>query len=479
MLSLEKSAREKLWRQVIEAIEAYTDGVAQHAVTPALDARALRAMLAPFDFEEPLAPEAAVEFAVRGLWEHQVHTPHPRYFGMFNPAPTTMGVAADTLVAAFNPQIAAWSHNPFAAEVEQHVIRALGSRFGYECTKTEGTFASGGMEANHTAVLTALAHAFPEFCERGVRAVQGQPLLYVSAEAHDSFAKAARLCGLGTDAVRTVPVDASLRMKVAALAETIARDRAAGGAPFLVVATAGTTSAGAVDPIAEIAGVAAAEDLWLHVDAAWGGAVALVPELAHLIAGCERADSITVDAHKWLSVPMGAGVYLTRHAHILERTFRVQATYMPRDAEALDVKDPYTHSMQWSRRFIGLKLFLSLAVAGWDGYAATVRHMMRMGDELKRKLAAVGWEIVNDTELPLACFVDARHAEGWSAAYLQSVFADVLASGAAWIAFTQLGGTTPALRACITNYRTQPADLDALVDALDAARERVGAKAAR
>jgi glutamate/tyrosine decarboxylase-like PLP-dependent enzyme len=474
-LRLDDKTRGELWRRLVEAIESYLNGVGEARVAPPLDVEAIRGALAPFDFAQPVAPVAALDFAVESLWRWQVHTPHPRYFGLFNPAPTTMGIAGDALVAAFNPQLAAWSHSPMAAEIEQHLIRSLGGRFGFDPARIEGTFTSGGAEANHTALLTALTRAFPEIGRRGLLALRSQPVLYVSPEAHHSFLKAARLCGLGTEAVREVRVDSSLRMIPGELAARIAEDRAAGCSPFLVVATVGSTSAGAVDPVAEIAQVA--EDvggLWLHVDAAWGGAAALVPELRPVLAGVDRADSITFDAHKWLSVPMGAGMYLTRHPGILERTFRVTAGYMPREGTVLPVADPYAHSMQWSRRFIGLKLFLSLAVAGWGGYEAAIRRQTAMGDRLRERLAAEGWRVVNDTPLPVVCFVDPQREgrEGRSAAFLEAVAADVVATGEAWISTVALGEAGPALRACVTNYRTGPEDVDALVAALAGARAR-------
>jgi glutamate/tyrosine decarboxylase-like PLP-dependent enzyme len=475
MLMLDAETRAKLWSRLVEAIETYLNGVGEARVAPALDVEAMRSALGVFDFERPVPPLEALDFAVESLWKWQVHTPHPRYFGLFNPAPATMGIAGDALVAAFNPQLAAWSHSPMAAEIEQHLIRAFGERFGFDPGKVEGTFTSGGAEANHTALLTALTRAFPEIGRRGLRALRSQPVLYVSPEAHHSFLKAARLCGLGTESVREVRVDSSLRMIPGELADRIAEDRAEGCAPFLVVATVGSTSAGAVDPVAEIARVAEeVGGLWLHVDAAWGGAAALVPELRPLLDGVPRADSISFDAHKWLSVPMGAGMYLTRHPGILERTFRVTAGYMPRDGAVLPVADPYAHSMQWSRRFIGLKLFLSLAVAGWAGYEEAIRRQTAMGVRLRERLVDEGWTIVNDTPLPVVCFVGSggEGREGRSAAFLEAVAADVVGSGEAWISTVALGEAGPALRACITNYRTGPEDVDALVAALARARSR-------
>jgi glutamate/tyrosine decarboxylase-like PLP-dependent enzyme len=301
-------------------------------------------------------------------------------------------------------------------------------------------------------------------------ALRSQPVLYVSPEAHHSFLKAARLSGIGTEAVREVRVDSSLRMIPGELAARIEEDRGAGHTPFLVVATVGSTSAGAIDPVAGIAQVAdEAGGLWLHLDAAWGGAAALVPELRPVLDGAARADSITFDAHKWLSVPMGAGVYLTRHPGVLERTFRVAAGYMPRDGATLPVADPYAHSMQWSRRFIGLKVFLSLAVAGWEGYEESIRHQTAMGDRLRERLREEGWVVVNDTPLPVVCFVGSGE-EGRSAAFLEGIAARVVGSGEAWISTAVLGELGPALRACITNYRTGPEDVDALVAALGRAR---------
>jgi glutamate/tyrosine decarboxylase-like PLP-dependent enzyme len=471
MLLLDEQARDALWQRLIREIETYTATVAERPVAPRLERERLSALLAPFDFSRPVPPDEALGFAVKGLSEDQVHTSHPRYFGLFNPAPTTMGIAADALVAAFNPQIAAWSHSPFAAEVEAHLMRAFGARFGYPLRETDGVFASGGAEANHTALLTALVNAFPAFAEEGVRSLDRPPVLYVSGEAHHSFAKAARLSGLGTRAVSVVAVDTSLRMDPDALVARIAADRAEGRAPFMVAATAGTTSAGAIDPLDAIATIARREGLWLHVDAAWGGAAALLPELRPVLAGIEQADSITFDAHKWLSAPMGAGLYLTRHRDILERTFRVDAGYMPRDAAGLPVGDPFARSMQWSRRFIGLKVFLSLAVAGWEGYAEALRHMVSMGRALRDGLQISGWDVVNDTPLPLVCFVDARHPDGRSADRLQALAAQVVGSGRAWISTVRLGPETrPALRACITNHRTDLADVSALLAALDDAR---------
>ncbi len=222
----------------------------------------------------------------------------------------------------------------------------------------------------------------------------------------------------------------------------------------------------------QIADIATKENLWFHADAAWGGAAALVPELRPLLAGIERADSITLDAHKWLSVPMGAGILLTRHPQILGRTFHISAAYVPPKADGTGF-DAYEHSLQWSRRFIGLKIFMSLAVAGWEGYATTLRQMTQVGQQLRRELEAADWDVVNSTELPICCFQDRRSPDGRSADYLDAIVHEVVASGDAWISTTRVRGNIPVLRACITSYRTNADDLRIMVSALNAARAKL------
>ncbi len=469
MLTLEKGRRLELWRQLIEKIEDYFDSVDRGFVSQPSDPEKLRRLLSRFDFGTPMSPKDAIDFVVDGLWRHQVHTSHRRYYGLFNPNPTTMGIAADCLVAAFNPQMAAWSHSPLACEIERYLVKMFAGRFGYTSKDAGGNFTSGGAEANHSGLLLALNSAFPSYAKEGARGLSGQPVFYVSEESHDSFAKAARLCGIGSGAVVRIPLDASFAMDAEALAKSIVRDRAAGRLPFLVVATLGTTNAGVIDRIDEIADVAEVESLWIHADAAWGGAAALVPELRGALGSIARADSITFDAHKWLSVPMSAGMFLTRHPELLEKTFSVSTQYMPVGSD-LEISEPHQTSMQWSRRFIGLKVFLSLLVAGWEGYEKAIRHQTAMGDLLRRKLIQNDWRVVNSTPLPTICFENGQEGAVNSLEVLVQIAAPILKSGRAWISTTRLGGLRPVLRATITNYRTEPADLEALVSDLNRSR---------
>ena len=200
-------------------------------------------------------------------------------------------------------------------------------------------------------------------------------------------------------------------------------------------------------------------------DAAWGGAAVLVPELRPLLDGIERSDSITFDAHKWLSVSMGAGMFVTQYA-LLEKTFQNKTAYMPKDASGLEIVDPHLSSMQWSRRFIGLKLLLSLMVAGWDGYIEAIRHQAQMGVFLREALQRHGWTIRNQTDLPVVCFTSDRLENE----HLLRIASRVVQSGEAWISTTLLGGSEWVLRACITNYRTEREHVERLVESLNRAR---------
>ncbi|HET7460564.1 MAG TPA: aminotransferase class V-fold PLP-dependent enzyme [Longimicrobium sp.] len=476
-LRLDGETRRALWTRVADEIEGYLTGVGGLPVRPGRDEDEMLRRLGEIDFARPLAADEAVGFVADGLRRWQMQCGHPRYFGLFNPPSTTMGIAADALAAGFNMQVGAWHHSPLGVAIERRLVRELGARFGFGPAVVDGTFTSGGNEANHTAVIAALASVFPAFREGGVRALDGNPVLYVSAEAHHSFVKAARACGLGDRAVRRVPVDAALRMQPAALERMIAADRAAGDLPFLAVATVGTTNAGAIDPLHAVAEVAERAGVWLHVDAAWGGAAALVPALAPLLDGTARADSLTFDAHKWLSVPMGAGLFLTRRPGALTAAFHLETAYVPRGEESLERPDYYVRSLQWSRRAIGLKLFLTLAVAGWEGYAAALGHQVAMGELLRGELRASGWAVVNDTPLPIVCFTAGRPAENGGEAdaeRLDAVAAHVVAGGRAWLSTTRLTGIGPVLRACITSFETEPEDVRMLVAALDDARRAVG-----
>jgi len=435
-------------------------------VAPTVTPSEIRDRLRQYDFSRPVALDVLLEEIVGLLREWSLHVTHPRYFGLFNPSTRRAGVLADALVGLYNPQLAAWPHAPIANEIERHVLRWLMALFGLDAETGFANFTTGGQEANQTAVTAALTRAFPDFGERGVRALPGAPVVYVSAEAHHSFVKIAHQSGIGRDAVRHVAVDGRLRMDLEALSREVAADRRRGACPFLIVGTAGTTAAGAIDPLGELAALAQREQVWFHVDAAWGGAAVLSPALRGHLAGIELADSITCDAHKWLSAPLGAGMFFSRHRETILEAFRVEASsYVP--PAIPDTSDPYVTTIQWSRRFIGLKVFMTIAELGRDGLSAQVEHHAAMADLLRRKLEAAGWQMVNDSPLAVVCFTHPEIERGNTTT--KAVAARVVGGGRAWISEVRVSGPRSALRACITSYRTQPEDIDILIEELERA----------
>ncbi len=405
-----------------DAIETLQSG----AVAPNSDPKILRERLKRFDFDKPIELLEASQNAIDLLRHGTVHMMHPGYFGLFNPSVAFPGILADQITAHINPQLAVWSHAPAAVEIERHTVESIGGLVGWRPNETSGHFTTGGAEANYTAVLMALTAACPDFSEYGGRSFAGQPRLYVSSESHLAWLKIAHQAGVGRDAVRLVSTDGTGKLDPQVLEELIRNDRATGDVPVFIAATAGTTNAGMIDPLDECFAISRSNGLWFHVDAAWGGAGLLSPRSAKHLCGVEKADSITLDAHKWFAVPMGAGIFLCRDENLLGETFRVTASYMPSGTEA--TVDPYTHSLQWSRRFIGLKLFLSLACMGWSGYREHVEHTLQMAELLKSQLSEDGWRVVNDSPLAVVCFVD--HV---GQASPEKVAASVVKSGRSWI----------------------------------------------
>lgn len=430
--------------------------IAAGPVVPTLDLKKLRAELAKFDFVTPRPLDELLPWTIDQIEHGVVHTTNPRYFGLFNPAPSFPALCGDRITGVFNPQLATATTSPAAVEIESHVIRAIAHRVGLPA-ESNGHFTSGGSEANYTAVLCALTHADDRFAVDGARCFGGQPVFYISRESHLAWVKIGHQAGIGRSAVRQVPTDGTGRMDADALERMLDEDTARGCVPFLIVATAGTTNAGMIDPIDRCAKLARERGLWLHVDAAWGGAVAASPRLRSVLAGIEQASSVTIDAHKWFATTMGCGMFITRDPLILSKTFQVSTGFMPSNVATVD---PYVTTAQWSRRFLGIRLFLSLAAAGWDGYAQHVERSADLIDNLRKMLAARDWRVANDSPLALLCVEPPIGAPD-----TRTVGSRVLASGRAWIAVAKYEGRD-VLRICLTHGEATMDDVRELVEAL-------------
>lgn len=427
-------------------------------VTPTVTPEEIRAHLARYDFDAPVAMTDALADVMRMMREWSLQVTHPRHFGLFNPSVHDASVWADALAAVYNTQVGGWTHSPAGNEIERHVLRHLLRTLGIDPEGWAMHFTTGGSEANHTAVLAALAARFPGMAARGLAETASRPTIYVSSESHHSFVKIARTTGLGEESLRVVPATAQLRMDVAALAQRIVADRDSGLLPLMVVGTAGTTGAGAIDPLHALADLGRENDLWFHVDAAWGGTAALSSKLRPHLAGIERADSVTWDAHKWMSVSMGAGMFFCRHPEPLQTLLSTDTSYVPKRADG--VEDLYATSMQWSRRFIGLKVFLTLVTSGTAAMAAHIEHQAAMGDYLRARLASHGWIVVNESPFPLVCFTHPRIRGGQTTT--GAVVDGVRAGGQAWISDV-IVRRERVLRACVTSFRTTEKDVDILI----------------
>jgi glutamate/tyrosine decarboxylase-like PLP-dependent enzyme len=460
--SLFPAARERaLWNDhLTRALAEAERQIAQGPVTPRTDFDSFKAQLAVFDFRAPRPIGELLNWTIAGLKSGLVHINHPRYLGLFNPAPTFPAQCADRIAGSFNPQLATATTSPAAVAIEAHVIQSVARRVGLPAGSS-GHFTSGGSEANFTALVCALTSIEPSFTTDGARAFSGQPVFYISGDSHLAWIKIAHMAGIGRSAARLVPTDGAGRMCTEVLAATIAADRGRGCVPFMMVGTAGTTNAGVIDPLPHCADIAEANDLWFHVDAAWGGALIASNRLRGLLRGMELAHSITIDAHKWFATTMGCGMFLTVRPPILTKAFGVATSYMPSHEPEVD---PYITTSQWSRRFLGLRLFLSLGHAGWDGYAAHVERAIELAQLLAGAVASLGWSIVNDPALAVVCMEPPPGSRP-----VRGIVRDILDAGGAWLSIASFAGRD-VIRACVTHGETSATDIQAIVQLLEEAR---------
>ena len=443
-----------LTQQLQEALTRVQAG----PVTPSIDIPRFRAELEAMDFEQPRALEEVLSWSIERMEHGIVQMSNPRYFGLFNPGASFPAQCADRIIGAFNPQLASSASSPMPVALESYLIRAVARRAAMGANAT-GHFATGGSEANYTALICALTAAHPGFAQDGARALPGAPRFYTSRECHIAWLKIAHQAGVGRAALRLIDTDGGGRMDPAALARAIAEDRAAGAVPVMVVATAGTTGGGMIDPLHACADIAARERLWYHVDAAWGGSALASDRLRGLLSGIERADSIIIDAHKWLATTMGCALFITTRGDLLSEAFHASTSFMPSSVASVD---PYLNSVQWSRRFMGLRLFLALAAAGWSGLGAHVERSVAVIARVREKLEALGWTVANASELAVLDVLPPGGRE------VRALVRQVVSSGRAWVAPTTFEGRD-VVRICATNGETSDGDVEELVAALKSA----------
>ena len=482
----DRETRRRLGYKLIDAINDYFSSLPERAVQLPLEERSFGQLsdrmpdLPPQHAQErgvPGAPdlgesaEHVLDDVCQELIDKGFHVPSANYFGLMNPTPTYMAVLAEALVAALNPQLATLARSQLASKIESESVRWIGERVGWKGA-FDGTFTSGGNEANFSALALALATHFPESVEEGVAAIGAKPMLYASAESHHSLDKSAGLLGLGRKALRRVAVNQRAQMDVAKLEEAVARDRASGHRPFCVVATAGTTNSGAIDDLEALAALCRREKLWLHVDGAYGAAAIFSDQHRDLVRGLEQADSVTIDPHKWLSMPFAAGVVLTSHPESLQAAFAVATPYMPRVAGA-QLVDNFKVSAQWSRRMNSLKFWLTLRVHGRLAYEELIDRQLKLAESF------AGWvrrsedyELAMEPQLPILNFRVKGASEEEVAAANATVVDAVTRDGRQWISLTRVNGRS-VIRMMVISYLTGEGQLKELESALARALEGV------
>jgi aromatic-L-amino-acid/L-tryptophan decarboxylase len=412
----------------------------------------------------------------RTIMDLSRHNGHSRFFGYVASPATPIGVYGDLIASALNANITCWRSGPAGTEVERMVVRWLGALIDYD-RDAKGLLTSGGSMANMIALLIANRRKSGANTSRAGLWNSGPPMtIYASAEAHMSIAKAADILGFGRDYVRVVPCDERQRMRVDLLRPSIEADRREGLRPFCVVASAGTVNSGVVDSLAEIADVAAEFDLWFHVDGAYGAPGVLDDSKKHLFAGLQRADSVSLDPHKWLYVPVDAGCLLFRDDAAARAAFSTeQADYIKThgytDEEAFAFWD---YGVELSRRLRALKVWLTLQYYGSRRIAQAISEDNALAAYLGEMVSkAEDFELLAPVELSICCF---RYVpeRGMSDAELdrlnERIMEAVQKGGRAYLSNATVNGRF-ALRACITNFRTTKSDIDETLAAVrDAAK---------
>jgi len=417
--------------------------------------------------------EKVLSEVFREMVDKGFHVSSGNYFGLMNPTPTYMGVMAETLVAALNPQLATVKRSQLASKIEHETIRWIGERVGWP-DDFNGTFTTGGNEANFSGLALALASKFPNAIEEGVASIGAPPVLYASAEAHHSIDKSAGLLGLGRKALRRIAVNEKVQLDPQILEQTIEADLSSGKKPFCIVATTGTTNTGAIDDLIAIAEICQRYNLWLHVDGAYGGSAIFSDQHRVLLRGIEHADSITIDPHKWMAMPLAAGVILTRHPEMLERAFAVAAPYMPKAAESKGL-DNSRISTQWTRRMNSLKLWLTLRVHGRKAYEEHIDRQLSLASHFVSWIkASEHFELAAPQVLPIVAF--RFKAPSLSQQQLSETHArivdDVTRDGHRWISETNVNGHS-VLRMMVISYLTEERHLRDLGRALVEAATRL------
>ncbi len=457
----------QLGHVLVDEIADFLDSLPRRPVTTGESPAEIRAFLgnAPLP-EHGAPPDELLREAASLLFEHSLFSGHPRFWGYIVGAPAPIGALADLLAASVNPNVGGFQLSPIATEIEAQTVRWIAELVGFP-TDCGGLLVTGGNMANFIGFVAArTARAGHPIREQG--AGHAPLRVYASAETHTWIEKATDLFGLGTESLRWIPTDREQRIDIRALQERIRADRAAGDIPLLVVGAAGTVSTGAIDPLDALADLCRDEDIWFHVDGAYGAFAAALPDAPAELRALARADSLALDPHKWLYQPVEAGCALVRDPEKLRGAFSYRPVYYhlaraPEEDEDAPI-NYFELGPQNSRGFRALKVWLALRQVGRAGYVRMISEDCALARELYRLVEAEPDLEAGTTSLSITTF---RYVPAGTTddEYLNELNAELLtrleAGGEAYLSNAIVDGRF-YLRACIVNFRTTAEDIRAL-----------------
>ncbi|MBQ0787249.1 MAG: aspartate aminotransferase family protein [Oceanihabitans sp.] len=400
--------------------------------------------------EEPTNYKEVLDFVTAKVLPNSSIVTHPKSYS-FVPGPSNfVSVMADTLATGFNIFSGGWAASPAAAELEIVTMNWLLKLFKFPTKKGGGIFTSGGSMANLTALVTARRQRCGDDFSKAI--------IYLSDQAHSSNIKAIRVLGFKKEQIRIIPTDIEFKMAINKLKNAIAKDRLEGLQPFCIIASAGTTNTGTVDPLNEIAKICKTEKLWFHIDGAYGGAAILSKKGSQLLKGIEKADSVAIDPHKWLYQPYEMGCLLVRNHKWLSETFTEKPEYL-RDIEGNESEiNFYDHGIQLTRRFRALKFYMSMKTFGLSAFKKAVSYSIDLAEEVEADLRkSANWEVVSPATLAVINFrynpIGKNYSEKQLDAINQEISKRVVDSREALLVTTVLQNQV-VLRMCLINPRT-------------------------
>ena len=451
--------------RIVDLYTGYLEELPTGPTSPPSSLETVRAAVALEVPDEPLADDALVAH-LQAMLDHSLRPGAGGFLAYITSGGTVPGAISDMLASGVNGNVGGWMLSAAATEIELQLIRWLTNRFGLPAG-SGGMVVQGGSLANLTAMKLARDHAWPSGRTDGV-AVAPPLAFYASEEAHFTIERAADVLGLGEAAVRKVPVDADMRIRVDELERLIDADLAAGVRPAAIVGSAGTTGTGAIDPLPVLADLARRHGAWFHVDAAYGGAIALSDTLRPLLNGIERADSITFDAHKWMYTSLLSAFVLVRDDASMARSFSASAAYVAQERDYVDRgRDLGFEGLQLSRNFSALRVWVSLLAHGRAAYARRIEHDVELTGWLAGRIEQTPeLELVCPPSLSICCFryrPDGVTDEDYIDRLNTRVMTDLQVDGTVFPSPAAVHGRA-AIRSCIVNYRTEAVHLERLLE---------------